>query len=308
MLGLTRAKLAQLGLLPLERLYGYGPTLNGGLVALNLRRWRESNLTERIQELIPRLRQAQLKGFSGMSTASDAQTPMWLLSLNSTPMDVQPLPPSWNVDGLGWKRIPEKQLCNGDFLHWSGIHKPWNSGKDPYVRYSDLWKPYASRVAAAQARYGAFSQRGAQRACSNLEVVQQASRCTEQRIAAIDALADEVSQLQDHARWSDNRRMRNHKHIDTAYRALDLKLVNHMRETVASLRSFHRKAQRLVDEDRLTRESVQRVHQSLETLEKAFEKALKSIGVGVGILLFLTICCSISACCIWGDQTGRSGR
>lgn len=199
------ALLSALNLLGLQQLAGYGPSLNGGLMALNLRQWRKRNLTGRIQELIPRLKRAKMGQFSGMSTASDAQTPMLLLCLNSTPIDVEPLPSSWNVDGLGWKRIPEEALCTANFLHWSGKHKPWNAATDRKARYWDLWKPYGDRVAAAQARYLSAPQT----ACRGLGVVQEPTVCVEQRIAAIDALANEVAAVANQVSTTENRRSRN---------------------------------------------------------------------------------------------------
>ena len=144
--GLNRKALTRLGLHGVckEASTCNAPTLNAGLVALNLQMWRSKNVTGRLETLISRMSKLKLDGFSGMSTGADSQTPMEALLLNSTPIDIQPIDPSWNVEGLGWKRIPPETLCTGRFLHWSGPLKPW--GTHRLSRYHDLWQPYADRV------------------------------------------------------------------------------------------------------------------------------------------------------------------
>ena len=122
-----------------------------------------------------------------------------------------------------------------------------------------------------------------------MEVVQESSRCTEQRIAAIDALADEVSEVKLYARRTENRRSRDHGQID----ALDLKLWHLQREMAANKEASQRRSQRLgrlAWEDHLTRDSVERVAQSL--------KKLKATLIVVGVPLLLAI--SILACCVYG--------
>ena len=84
--------------------------------------------------------------------------PQVVLMLNATPIDIAPLNDSWNVDGLGWKWIDPARLCAGNYLHWSGKHKPWSN--DLRARYRDIWLPYRLRVARAQARYHRRKQPG----------------------------------------------------------------------------------------------------------------------------------------------------
>lgn len=177
-----RRKLARLKLHGLS-----GPSFNGGLMALNLRRWRTTRLSERIAELLPRLRYEKLHRFGGMSTTSDAQTPIAMLCLNATPMDVEPLPETWNVAGLGWKPMTKAQLAKGNFLHWSGKHKPWKVSHDHHDWHTDLWRMYEQRVKGAQDS----PQDSSPRQCTGLDTRRDAQACTEQRMAALDALAKE---------------------------------------------------------------------------------------------------------------------
>lgn len=152
----TRADLDSVGLTLVDP---SASMANAGLLALNLREWRRSNLTARLEELIRNLAAAGIH-ISGMSTATDSQTPLMLLLLNSTPVAIDPLHRSWNVDGLGWRRVSRSRLCRGArFLHWSGSHKPWNRA-DNLSRYADIWQPYGERVEEAHARY-AVGQRSA---------------------------------------------------------------------------------------------------------------------------------------------------
>ena len=155
MVGITKVQQMKLGLTAMDI---HGPTINAGLVALNLRAWRHRQLTQRLEVLIAKLPKVRLRGFSGMSTVQDSQTPMILLMLNATPIDIAPLNDSWNVDGLGWKWIDPARLCAGNYLHWSGKHKPWSN--DLRARYRDIWLPYRLRVARAQARYHRRKQPG----------------------------------------------------------------------------------------------------------------------------------------------------
>lgn len=134
---------------------------NAGMVALNLRQWREEGVTSQLERLVRALKvRVGFKGFPGMSTVADSQTPMVLLFHNLSGSHgrrrvVQPLPPAWNVDGLGWRsptgkfKVPRRLLCGAHYLHWSGGHKPWTlKGAD---HYQDLWTPYGQFVISTQA-------------------------------------------------------------------------------------------------------------------------------------------------------------
>ena len=78
MVGITKVQQMKLGLTAMDI---HGPTVNAGLVALNLRAWRHRQLTQRLEVLIAKLPKVRLRGFSGMSTVQDSQTPMILLML-----------------------------------------------------------------------------------------------------------------------------------------------------------------------------------------------------------------------------------
>ena len=92
----------------------------------------QGRITERLEALIDRLAARGFRGFPGISTKDpgkdgavhDSQTPLVLFFKNISG-SIQPMPSSWNVDGLGWKEVPRKKVCAGEYLHWSGKHKPW---------------------------------------------------------------------------------------------------------------------------------------------------------------------------------------
>ena len=102
-----------------------------------------------------RLSLQKFKGFPGMSTEVDSQTPLVLLFHNTTTATrptIQALPADWNVEGLGWKgagrharfKVPPADLCAGRYLHWSGKHKPW----DGAGAYAKLWLQYVAPLSA----------------------------------------------------------------------------------------------------------------------------------------------------------------
>ena len=154
MLGLTEEHVNTLGLSRLSGMPGFGPSINAGFLAVNLRVWRARGTMRHVQQLIARLKRMKLNGFKGMSTVSDTQTPIIMVCTNyAPPHGVQSLDPSWNVDGLGFKKIDQTVLSEGRYLHWSGEHKPWNAEMDAKVRYARLWKPFERRVLTAQAQH-----------------------------------------------------------------------------------------------------------------------------------------------------------
>mmetsp|Transcript_27077 Transcript_27077/g.91183 ORF Transcript_27077/g.91183 Transcript_27077/m.91183 type:complete len:429 (+) Transcript_27077:105-1391(+) len=147
--GLTLPALARAGLHGVQH---DDPSFNAGLVALNLREWRAKDLTRRIEIVVMQLKAMNLSGFSGMSTVEDSQTPMALLLINrsrSEPIDIEPLDLGWNVDGLGWRCVANTTICNGNYLHWSGKHKPWFENSTRSL-YRDLWQPYDDFVKRIQ--------------------------------------------------------------------------------------------------------------------------------------------------------------
>ena len=154
--GHTRASLSRAGVGDVDP---GAPSFNAGLVGLNLRMWRRRDVTARLEVLVPRLKQIGMAGFGGMSTVEDSQTPMALLLIN----EVQPLPRSWNVDGLGWKKVPLDWLCSARFLHWSGKWKPWGRAALDKAKYRELWMPYAQKVQRAQASFDTAERREDQR-------------------------------------------------------------------------------------------------------------------------------------------------
>ena len=114
-------------------------------------------VTPQLESLVGRLSLRNFKGFPGMSTEVDSQTPLVLLFHNATtatrPM-IQALSADWNVEGLGWKgvgrharfKVRPADLCAGRYLHWSGKHKPWDaSGTGAHAK---LWLDYVAPLSA----------------------------------------------------------------------------------------------------------------------------------------------------------------
>jgi hypothetical protein len=117
--------------------------------------------TPQLESLVDRLSLRNFKGFPGMSTEVDSQTPLVLLFHNMTTATrptIQALSADWNVEGLGWKgagrharfKVRPADLCAGRYLHWSGKHKPWDaSGTGAYAK---LWLEYVAPLSACLRR------------------------------------------------------------------------------------------------------------------------------------------------------------
>ena len=146
--GLNEKDLRALGL---SRVGLSDSVFNAGFLGLNLRAWRKQDTTSRVERLVVKLGQRGFKGFPGISTKEagavhDSQTPLVLLFKNQS-RSIQQLPGAWNIEGLGWKKVPRERVCTGLYLHWSGRFKPW---RKPHVNdtglayYRDVWQSYAA--------------------------------------------------------------------------------------------------------------------------------------------------------------------
>ena len=74
----------------------------------------------------------------------DSQTPLVLLFKNESDA-IQWMPPEWNVEGLGWKRVDREKICTARYLHWSGKFKPWSHDAS-HGFHHELWKKHAALV------------------------------------------------------------------------------------------------------------------------------------------------------------------
>lgn len=151
--GLGASALAALGLSNVDgRTAG---VFNAGFLGFNLRAWRERHITEALEGLVAALDRRGYRGFPGISTKDagttrrvhDSQTPIVLYFRNaSTAQAVQPLDPSWNVEGLGWKTVDRAKVCAGRYLHWSGHNKPWDATGSSHAGYTEIWRAHAREV------------------------------------------------------------------------------------------------------------------------------------------------------------------
>jgi|TARA_B100000524_G_scaffold314218_1_gene191866 hypothetical protein len=151
--GLGASALAALGLSNVD-----GQTagvFNAGFLGFNLRAWRERHITEALEGLVAALDRRGFRGFPGISTKDagttrrvhDSQTPILLYFRNaSTAQAVQPLDPSWNVEGLGWKTADRAKVCAGRYLHRSGKNKPWDATGSSNASYTEIWRAHAREV------------------------------------------------------------------------------------------------------------------------------------------------------------------
>lgn len=288
------------------------PSVNGGLVAFNLRRWRDLDITRRVEALIPIIRkQLRTDGFSGMSTVSDTQTPLFLLLLNATPMDIEFLPGTWNVDGLGWRAVPTHKLCGcgrqplsfctaaqphtdrrpnycstGNFLHWSGRRKPWLAKGDPLVRYTDLWQPFGRSTEQAQARFAAAAAAGVppNASCSLRVERRRGATCSEVGTAAFDLLAYEVLDDRKAVERHINAFKKNKKTVRTKMEGQ----VTAFDEYRRKLDEYRRKLDDLLRENALTGERVTQNERKARLTVKIL-KATAGIALILGLIVLMCV-------------------
>merc|ERR1712203_27078 len=113
---------------------------NVGVFVVNLRKWKERSVTERIERLIVQQNQCEGRLWLGGS-----QPPLLLAFFNQTSKgetDYIVLDAAWNTLDLGWRTtLKESVLTSAPVLHWNGLRKPWlDDGL-----YKHFWQPHATR-------------------------------------------------------------------------------------------------------------------------------------------------------------------
>lgn len=107
---------------------------NVGVLAINLKRWKERHVQEKLEQLAAEHNRCPPGLFAG-----ESQTQLLLAMYDhkyAEPEDYTLLDPSWNFGTLGWnKHLKANLLAKQKILHWNGSRKPWL--KDGY--YRPLW-------------------------------------------------------------------------------------------------------------------------------------------------------------------------
>jgi len=126
------------------------PAYNVGVFAVNLQRWKEQRVAERVEDLV-----AQHNRCGGKLWVGGSQPPLLLAFLNlkeGEAKDYIVFDAAWNYGDLGWrKNIPVSKLTSKKVLHWNGNKKPWN----PDGLYRDVWLPHRQRFNTLLKPYGA---------------------------------------------------------------------------------------------------------------------------------------------------------
>lgn len=159
------------------------PAYNVGVFAVNLQRWKERRIAERVESLVTKHNKCGGKLWVGGS-----QPPLLLAFLDrpeGSPEDFIVFEAGWNAGDLGWRpKMAAEKLRKRFVLHWNGARKPWM--KDGL--YRELWKPHRDRfgsllrpyddgapaaAAAPQARAAppAAEEAGARAACPGVELL-----------------------------------------------------------------------------------------------------------------------------------------
>lgn len=105
-------------------------SFNAGVYVVDLQRWRDRNMTNKIRRLTLQNRKKRFYNYG-------SQPPL-VLAVGDK---FEHLPPTWNVkvNKLNLGLLKEKACL----LHWSGKRKPWNTFNDSDV-HNELWTPYTT--------------------------------------------------------------------------------------------------------------------------------------------------------------------
>eukprot|EP00929_Paragymnodinium_shiwhaense_P064608 TRINITY_DN3239_c0_g1_i1.p1 TRINITY_DN3239_c0_g1~~TRINITY_DN3239_c0_g1_i1.p1 ORF type:complete len:589 (-),score=105.27 TRINITY_DN3239_c0_g1_i1:436-2202(-) len=116
---------------------------NVGVVAINVGRWQELKISERVEKLVQ-----QHNDCEGGIWIGGSQPPMLLAFLqdevyHKQAPDYHLFEDKWNAEGLGYKEhLSKKSLSRKSILHWNGPRKPWlRNGL-----FKDLWQPSYDKV------------------------------------------------------------------------------------------------------------------------------------------------------------------
>eukprot|EP00929_Paragymnodinium_shiwhaense_P043965 TRINITY_DN22566_c0_g1_i1.p1 TRINITY_DN22566_c0_g1~~TRINITY_DN22566_c0_g1_i1.p1 ORF type:complete len:900 (-),score=234.15 TRINITY_DN22566_c0_g1_i1:572-3271(-) len=135
------------------------PAYNVGVYAVNLERWAENNVAEKVAEHVTLHNECK-----GTLWLGGSQPPLLLAFMNIPPgqeKDYIMFDSDWNVGDLGWRtNLKPKNLRDKYILHWNGNEKPWKKNG----LYRDLWRPhreaFSSLLSPFESADTAATQRG----------------------------------------------------------------------------------------------------------------------------------------------------
>ncbi|CAJ1440239.1 unnamed protein product [Effrenium voratum] len=128
---------------------------NVGVFAVNLQRWKEQHVAERVEELV-----TQHNRCGGQLWVGGSQPPLLLAFLNlkqGEEKDYIVFPAEWNYGDLGWRtNLAQAKLQSKKILHWNGNRKPWTSDG----LYKEVWLPHRQRFDSLLKPYSASDTGG----------------------------------------------------------------------------------------------------------------------------------------------------
>ncbi|CAE7195994.1 GATL10 [Symbiodinium pilosum] len=123
---------------------------NVGVFAVNLQRWKDQHVVERVEELV-----TQHNRCGGNLWVGGSQPPLLLAFLNlkqGEEKDYIVFPAEWNYGDLGWRKtMSAAKLQTKKVLHWNGNKKPW----DEDGLYKEMWLPHRQRFDSLLKPYSA---------------------------------------------------------------------------------------------------------------------------------------------------------
>mmetsp|Transcript_1741 Transcript_1741/g.5608 ORF Transcript_1741/g.5608 Transcript_1741/m.5608 type:complete len:782 (-) Transcript_1741:43-2388(-) len=123
---------------------------NVGVIAVNLQRWKEQRVAERVEGFV-----AQHNKCGGKLWVGGSQPPLLLAFLDrpeGVPEDFIVFDAAWNAGDLGWRtNLAVSKLRHKYVLHWNGSRKPWQ--KDGL--YRELWTPHRQKFGSLLRPYDA---------------------------------------------------------------------------------------------------------------------------------------------------------
>lgn len=116
------------------------PAYNVGVFAVNLQRWKDLQIAERVEDLVQRH-----NACGGRLWVGGSQPPLLLAFLSrpvGAPEDFIVFDKGWNTGDLGWRAdLDERALRTTNVLHWNGKQKPWKKKG----LYQSLWLPHQEK-------------------------------------------------------------------------------------------------------------------------------------------------------------------
>lgn len=137
-LNFTHPLIQSLGLNP------YGCVINAGVFVIDIDRWREHQITEKVITLMEMNTKEHI--FSSNDVGGFTQPPLLIAVSNL----IAELPTDWHINGLGGTKeisFNLTELVKAKLWHWNGKLKPWITSAVGSVRqaaFRDLWLAFCN--------------------------------------------------------------------------------------------------------------------------------------------------------------------